>query len=130
MVGGGRKTLRPPSFMKEGATSALCLERNRAWHTEVMQWESGLADRKDEKHGQGGEEGGLRKQASTSAELWMGDCLHLPHVAPIPVSRADWIPVFLVAPQFLTVNLILPVLKISESPTEKCKTKNKTKSPL
>ena len=25
--------------MKEGSTFALCLERNRAWNTEVMQWE-------------------------------------------------------------------------------------------
>lgn len=45
--------------MKEGSTFALCLERNRAWNTEVMQWESGLADRQDEKHRQRGEEGGL-----------------------------------------------------------------------
>lgn len=48
MVGGGRKTLRP-SFLKEGTTFALFLERNRAWHTEVMQWESGLADRQGRK---------------------------------------------------------------------------------
>lgn len=42
--------------MKEGSTFALCLERNRAWHTEVLQWESGLADRQDEKYREGRKE--------------------------------------------------------------------------
>ena len=57
--------------MKEGATSALCLERNRAWHTEVMQWESGLADREDEKHGQGGEEGEARMYGKNNMETYI-----------------------------------------------------------